>query len=164
MLFGNGGAWSHLIPDRKMNTVPSGAGRSPDASGRWPQGDLISKGTELADEIARSSVLVEFPLVEVRTEIDEAGVGVCEEMPDDDEDRARHRDECPGLTSAADESTVALAEEGVRLGCSVGGFTEDALQVGMPVGPVRLRGPDWIMRGESFAQETRCPGSGIAPY
>jgi hypothetical protein len=34
----------------------------------------------------------------------------------------------------------------------------------MPVGPVRLRGPDWIMRGESFAQETRCPGSGIAPY
>jgi hypothetical protein len=67
----------------------------------------------------------------VGAEIDEAGGGVREEVPDDDQDGTGHRDEGFLFADAAHQAPVALAEEGVGLrggGCDL---AEDAFQVGV---------------------------------
>ncbi len=66
------------------------------------EGDLVAEGGELADEVARAA------LVEVGVEVDVAGVGVGEEVPHDDEDRALDGDECLLLPLSSREAAVAL--------------------------------------------------------
>ena len=123
---------------------------------------MVAECLELADEVSASAVLVDALGVEVGAEVVVAGGGVGEEVPDDDEDRAGDRDEGFELAAAFDESAVALAEERVGLGGGGGGLAEGALEVGVALPGLagRLLGPDWIVRGESFAQETRWPGVG----
>jgi hypothetical protein len=54
--------------------------------------------------------------VVVRAEVDELGLLVGEQRPDDDEDGAADRDDGPLLAAAAGDAPVALAEEGVGAG------------------------------------------------
>ena len=51
--------------------------------------------------------------VVVRAEVDEPGVVVGEQGPDDDEDRSSDRDDRAVLAAAAGDAPVALTEEGV---------------------------------------------------
>jgi len=52
-------------------------------------------------------------VVEVRSEVLELGVGVAQQVPDDDQDGTADRDQRPLLASAAGDPSLALAEEGV---------------------------------------------------
>jgi hypothetical protein len=56
--------------------------------------------------------------VVVRAEVDELRLLVGEQRPDDDEDRAADRDDCPFLAAAAGDAPIPLAEEGVGVGCT----------------------------------------------
>src|SRR5580704_1089755 len=85
------------------------SGRKSRWSGCWGEGDLVAECHELADEVAGPSVRVDATLVEVGAQVDEAGVRVGEEVPDDDEDRAFDGDERLGLAPPAYEAPVALA-------------------------------------------------------
>ena len=89
----------------------------------------MAEGLELADEVSGLAVGVEAAGVVVRAEVDVAGVGVGEEVPDDHEDRAGDGDEGSLLAAAADEAPVALAEERVGLGGGGGDLAEDAFEV-----------------------------------
>lgn len=91
----------------------------------------------------------------------EEGAGVGELVPDDDTDGAGYRSEGTPAASSAHEPTVALAQECV--GPRRGGrdLSQDALEgFPLPTPPERLPGPDWIVRGESVAHDTRCAAVG----
>ena len=92
----------------------------------------------------------------------EAGGGVGEQVPDDDQDGAGDRDQGFELAAAFDEAPVALAEEGVGLGGGGGGLAEHAFEVGVAFAGLAasVLGPDWMVRGHSLAQDTRCAGGG----
>src|SRR4051812_10300612 len=99
-----------------MNRVElrrGGAGGAPGCL----QVDGVAERFELADEVALPAVLVDALGVEVGAEVAVAGGGFGEQVPDDDEDRSGDRDEGLQLAAAFDEPAVALAEEGVGLGC-----------------------------------------------
>ena len=95
--------------------------------------------------------------VVVGSKVAESGGWVGEQLPDDDQDGAGNRDEGFELAAAFDDAPVAFAEEGVGAGGRGGGPAQDAFQVGvsLPVRPLRLVAPDWMVRGESLAQDTR---------
>ena len=64
-------------------------------------------------------------------EVAEAGGGVGEQVPDDDQDGAGDGDQGLELAAAFDEPPVAFAEEGVGAGGGGGGFAEVPLEVGV---------------------------------
>src|SRR5215213_831355 len=134
-------------------------------SGGRLQGDLVAERLELADEVAGLAGGVDAAGVVVGAQVVEAGGGVGEQVPDDHQDGAGDGDQRLELADAFDEAAVALAEEGVGLGGGGGGLPECAFEVGLPlpVAPARRLAPDWIVRGDSLAHDTRCPGWGTGP-
>ncbi len=98
----------------------------------------------------------------VGAEVAEPGGGVVDQVPDDDQDGSGDREEGLEFAAAFDDAPVACAEEGVGFGSRRGGLAECAFRYGLPlpVRPARLTGPDWMVRGDSFAQDTRCPAVG----
>jgi len=85
-------------------------------SGGAFEDDGVAEGFELADVLAAKAVGVDAPGVEVRAEVGVAGVGVGEQVPDDDQDGAADGDVgFPGAAAAGD-APVAGAEEAVGLG------------------------------------------------
>ena len=64
--------------------------------------------------------------------------------------------------AAADETPVSLAAERVGLGGGGGGLTECTFEVAVALAalPDRVVGPDWMVRGDNLAHETRCPAVG----
>jgi hypothetical protein len=81
------------------------------------------------DEVSLSAVFVDAVGVEVGAEVVVARGRVCEQVPDDDEDRAGDRDERFEFASAFDEPAVAFAEERVCVRGGDGRLAESALQV-----------------------------------
>jgi hypothetical protein len=92
----------------------------------------------------------------------EAGGRVGEQIPDNHQDGTGDGDQGPELAAAPDDPPVALAQEAVGPGGGSGGLAQCALEVGiaLPGRPELLLGPDWMVRGDSFAQDTRCPAVG----
>lgn len=92
------------------------------------------------------------------------GVRVVDQVPGDDEYRAGDGHQRFGMAAAFDDAAVTGAEEGVGTGGGVGGFASPSapLSQGLPcpAGPAVFFAPDWMVRGHSFAQETRCSGVG----
>ena len=99
-----------------------GAGRANRWSGRGFEGDLVAEGLELPDVVALLAVGADAGVVELGAEVVEAGVGVGQQVPDDDQDRAADRDDGLLLSPAAGDAPVAFAEKGVGLGGGDGGL------------------------------------------
>jgi hypothetical protein len=72
-------------------------------------------------------------VVVVSAEVFVSGLGVGEEVPDDDEDGAADCDDGLLLAPSAGEASVTGAEEGVGAAGADGGFAEDAGQVAVAV-------------------------------
>src|SRR5215469_6236941 len=89
---------------------------------------------QLLNEVAGASFLVDVGGVEVGAEVVVGGVGVGEQVPDDDQDGAGHGDEGFAFASAFDQAAVAFAEERVAAGGGRGGGAEHGLQVGVASG------------------------------
>lgn len=82
----------------------------------------MAEGGELADEVARVAI------VEVGVEVDVPGVGVGEEVPHADEDRALDGDECLLLSLSSREGAVALPRAGVGLRGRGRNLAQDAFE------------------------------------
>src|SRR5512132_518362 len=97
------------------------------------EGDLVAERFELADVVALAAFGVDAGVVEVGAEVVEAGVGVRQQVPDDDQDGAADGDDGLLLATAAGDASVALAEEGVGPAGGEGGLAEHPGQVGVAV-------------------------------
>src|SRR5262249_9446436 len=119
--------------------VAGGSGPGPVIAGRgcerrwWSgggvEGDPVAEGLELADVVELFAFGVDAGVVEVRAEVVEAGVGVAQQVPDDDEDGAADGDDGFLLAAAAGDAPVAFAEEGVGLAGGHGDLAENPGQV-----------------------------------
>src|SRR5579875_3950124 len=86
---------------------------------------------DLPDVVLDLLVFVGTGLVVAGAEVGEPGLGVTEQVPDDDQDGAGDGDLGLGLAAAAGDPPVALAEEGVRAGGAGGGLAEGPAQPGV---------------------------------
>src|SRR5258705_6602175 len=100
----------------------------------WGEGDLQAEGFELSDVVADLPLDVDARGVVVGAEVVVGGVGVGEQVPDDDEDGAGDGDEGFAFASAFDDAAVAFAEECGGAGGCGGGVAEYALEVGVAAG------------------------------
>src|SRR6202171_4002512 len=85
-------------------------------SGGGFEGDSEAQRGELGDVVAHPAFDVDPGDVVVGSEVVEAGEGVGEQVPDDDQDGAGDRDQGLELAATFDDAAVALAEEGVGSG------------------------------------------------
>jgi hypothetical protein len=125
--------------------------------GRVADGDFEAEGLELVEVAADLAVAVAVEFVPVGAEVGEAGFGVVEEVPDDDEDGAGDGAPGPERADAAGQAALPFAEEGGGAGGAGGGLGAVALEVGVALSLAGLAaaGPDWRATGASPAQETR---------
>src|SRR3954453_6265301 len=91
----------------------SGSGTGDGESGDRVEGDLVAEGFELVDVGGLATLWVVAAVEEIRPEVGEVGVGIGQQEPDDDQDRAADRDEGLLAASAAGHAPGALAEGGV---------------------------------------------------
>src|SRR5205085_1869390 len=109
-------------------------------SGCGFEGDAIAEGFELANVGSFLAFGVDAFVVEVWSEVDEVGVGLREQMPDDDQHGSTDGHDGCVLTAASGDAPVAFAEEGIGPAGDDGGLTEDFGQVpvAVPGGAVAL--------------------------
>ena len=88
---------------------------SRDASG-GVEGHAVAQGLQIADVLADLAFGVVAGGVVVRAEVDELGLLVGEQRPDDDQDGAADRYDRPFLAPASGDPPIPLAEEGVGAG------------------------------------------------
>src|SRR5829696_6416765 len=101
-------------------------------SGGGLEGDLVAEGFELADVVALGAVGVDAGVVEAGAQVTEAGGGVGQQVPDDDQDGPADRhDRLVGAATASDPP-VALPKEGIGPPGSHGGLAEHPGEVGLP--------------------------------
>ena len=99
---------------------------------RRVKGDFVAEGFELADVAALAAFGVDAGGVKPWAQVVEAGFGVGEQVPGDDEDGAADRDD-GALGAAAGDAPVTFAEEGVGFGGARGRVPEDGREVGVAV-------------------------------
>jgi hypothetical protein len=101
--------------------------------------------------------------VVVRTEVDELGLLVGEQRPDDDQDRAAGRHDRWLPAAATGDPSIALAEEGIGAGGADRGLPEDPGQVAVPVpcaGPALLATGGYVdPRREAGPGDQRSPAA-----
>src|SRR5215216_7013345 len=79
-------------------------------SGSRYEGDPVAQGLQLADVVAFGALGVDVGVVKAGAQVVVAQVGVGQQVPDDDQDRAAHRhDRLLGATAAGD-APVALPQ------------------------------------------------------
>src|SRR5947209_14761808 len=129
-----GGAWSGAGLGWRCRACGAGG----QAAGS--RGDVIAEGFELADVGSFLAFAVDAFVVEVWSEVDEVGVGLREQMPDDDQHGSTDGHDGCVLTAASGDAPVAFAEEGIGPAGDDGGLTEDFGQVpvAVPGGAVAL--------------------------
>jgi hypothetical protein len=93
-------------------------------SGGGFEGGGVAEGLQFPDVLADLALGVGAGAVVIRAEVDEIGVVIGEQRPDDEEDGAADRDDGAVLAAAAGDPPVALAEEGVGAGGSDGGLAQ----------------------------------------
>jgi hypothetical protein len=101
-------------------------GRGKPRSGGGFQGDFVTQCFELADVVTFLGVRTDAGVVEVWAQVVKAGLGVREQVPDDDQDRAPEGDDRSFFAAAAGEASIALSEEGVGFAGGYRGFPERA--------------------------------------
>src|ERR1700679_963509 len=74
-------------------------------------GDLVAEGLQAAEVGAGFAVAVGLPLVPVESEVGEPGLGVAQQVPDDDQDRASDGASGAGAAEFAGQAAEPLAEE-----------------------------------------------------
>src|SRR3954453_1975042 len=123
-------------------TGPAAASRAESGwwrSAGWSRSGGGVEGHRVAELLQFTDVLADFALgvgaggVVVRAEVDELGLLVGEQRPDDDQDRAADRDDGAVLAAASGNPPVALAEEGVGAGGADRGLAEHPGQVAVAV-------------------------------
>ena len=87
----------------------------------------------MCDVVADLSTGADSCVVEVWAEFAESGVGIGQQVPDDDEDGAADGDDGFLFASAAGQASVALTEEGVGAAGRDGGLAEGAGEVAVAV-------------------------------
>src|SRR4051795_13610369 len=102
-------------------------------SGGGVEGHRVAELLQFADVVPDLALGVGPGGVVVRAELDELGLLVGEQRPDDDQDGAADRDDGALLAAAAGDPPVALAEEGVGASGGDGGLTEYPGQVAVAV-------------------------------
>src|SRR6266705_116475 len=134
-------------------------------SGGRGQGDVVAERLELADVVAGLAVVVDAAGVVVGAEVVEAGGGVGQQVPDDDQDAAGDGGQGLELADAPDQAAVARAEGGVGRGGRGGDLAEYALEVGVAVagGARAALGAGLDVRGARRAHDTRCAAVGNWP-
>lgn len=76
----------------------------------WGQGDVVAESLELADVVVFAGVRVGVVAAEViGAKVMESGLGILQEMPDDDEDGPSDGDDGTLFASASGDSSVAFA-------------------------------------------------------
>src|SRR3954447_10131080 len=97
------------------------------------ESDGVAEGFELLDVFAGGAVRVGAAAGVVRAEVVVAGLGLRQQVPDDDQDRPPDRDGGSRASAAAGQASVAVAEEGVGARGGDGGFAEGLAEVGVAV-------------------------------
>jgi hypothetical protein len=83
--------------------------------------------------VAHLAAVADPGVVEAGAQVGVAGIGVGQQMPDDDQDRAADRDDGFVLAAAAGDPPAALAEEGIGAGGADRDFAQDPGQAGVAV-------------------------------
>lgn len=109
-------------------------------SGSGFEGDPIAEGLELSDVVALLGLGVDVSGEVVGAEVIEAGLGISEQVPDDDQHGTPDRDDRLLLPATPRDPAVALAEEGIGAAGDGRGLAEDPGEVPVAVagGPVAL--------------------------
>src|SRR4030095_10744947 len=102
-------------------------------SGGGFQGDLVAEGLQLADVVALGALRVDPGVVEAGTEVVIAGLGIGQQVPDDDQDGAAHRHDGLLGASSAGDAPVALPEEGCGPPGDPGGLAQHPGQIRVAV-------------------------------
>jgi hypothetical protein len=102
-------------------------------SGGGLEGDGVAEGFELADVVLLAAFGVDAFGIVAGSEVVEAGVGVREQVPGDDEDGSADGDNGALGAAAAGDAPVLVPEEGVGLGGARGGVAQYGGQVGVAV-------------------------------
>jgi hypothetical protein len=97
------------------------------------EGDAVAECLEFADVVADAAFGVGPGGVVVRAEVDELGLGVGEQRPDDHEDGAADRDDGALLSSSGGNAPVALTEKGVGASGADRGLAHHSRQVAIAV-------------------------------
>src|SRR3954467_15317749 len=135
-------AWESSLIRKSQVTEPAAGYRAEPGwwrSAGWRRSGGGVEGHRVAELLQFTDVLADFALgvgpgvVVVRAEVDELGLLVGEQRPDDDQDRAADRDNGAVLAAASGDPPIALAEEGVGAGGADRGFAEHPGQVAVAV-------------------------------
>lgn len=97
------------------------------------------------------------------SEVTEAGIRVGEQVSEDDPEGTEDRDQGFELVTVFDDASVAFAEEGACFGGHDGGLAERGpfrQGLTLPVIPPQGTRPDWTVRGQSLAHDTRVRDGG----
>jgi hypothetical protein len=97
------------------------------------EGDGVAEGFQRANVVAFTAFRADAVVVEVGSQIVEAGVGVGQQVPDGDQDGPANRDDRFEFAAAFGDASVAFTQEGVGLAGGGGRLAEDAGQVGVAV-------------------------------
>lgn len=132
-------------------------------SGNWFKGDPLAQGRESADVVQSCAWTAHPGVVDIGTEINEAGFEVVEQAPDDDQNGPVNRDDGLLLAASAGDASVASAQQGVGHAGTDSGSAQVPGQVAVAVigGPLPLaRSADSLTPGVNVAQES---GNGSGP-
>ena len=108
-------------------SVLGGGARSGRGQAAWVRVTVYPRASSWRTWLRTLRSGVDAAGVVVGSEVVEAGGGVGEQVPDDDQDGAGDRDQGLELAAALDDAPVAFAEEGVGLGGRGGGLAERRL-------------------------------------
>src|SRR4029450_9006632 len=133
-------------------------------SGGWLEGDPVSERLELANVVGFGVFGAGAGVVEVCTEVVEAGLFIAQEMPDDHQDGSTDRDDGFLLAASSSDPSVAFAEEGVGSSSAAGRFTQHpgGVAAAVPGGSVALcpSGGFLDFRARTEPMSTGAPRSG----
>lgn len=129
-------------------------------SGGWFEGDAVAELVQLVDVVVVHGALGwSVGVVVVRAEVVEAGVGVAEPVPDDDEDGPANGDEGLLPASPSGQAPVALTEDRGGAAGGNGGFAQGAGEVAVAVpggAAALLPAGGFLDPGAKRAHEHRC--------
>ena len=97
------------------------------------EGDFVSEGFELMDVVAFFAFRAGSAVVEARAEVVEAGGGIGQQVPADDQDGAADRDDGLLLAAASGDTSVAFTEEGIGAAYADRCLAQHPGQVGIAV-------------------------------
>src|SRR5215472_18053877 len=102
-------------------------------SGCGFESDPVAQRCQLADVVADLALGTGVAWVELRAQVVEAGIGIGQQMPDDDQQRPADRDDGLLRAAASSDPPVALTEEGLGVTGRDRSLAQHPGQVGIAV-------------------------------